>query len=156
MRGLDVTFEKIVTLADLESHCVLEVLSQQITKNTNNGDFGAMKVRYVCSQKKERMVNLVVPLRVAEDAKDLPCVMVYTGVRKSEGNWDYYNVCTVAASRGESIPNLATKLRKLNPEKLCSEVIVDSLSTLMVTLMVQCLPVGISRRSHSVQTKCRW
>ena len=55
--------------------------------------------------------------------------MVYTGVRKSEGNRDYYNVCTVAVSRGESIPNLATKLRKLSPQDLCSEVVVDSFST---------------------------
>ena len=55
--------------------------------------------------------------------------MVYTGMCKSEGNRDYYDVSTVTARRGESIPNLATKLRKLSSEKLCSEVIVDSLST---------------------------
>ena len=77
--------EKNVTLADLESPCVLEVLSRQITKNTDNGHFGVMRVRYVCSQKKERRLNLVIPLRVAEEAKDLPCVMVYIGVRKTEG-----------------------------------------------------------------------
>ena len=121
--------EKSITLADPESPCVFEVLLRQITKNTDNGDFGVMSVRYVCSQKKERRVNLVVPLRVAEEVKDLLCVIVYTGVRKSEGNRDYYNVCTVAASRGKSIPNLAKKLRKPRPQELCSEVIVDSLST---------------------------
>ena len=105
------------------------MLSRQFTKNADNEDFGVMRVRYVCSKKKKRRVNLVVPLRVAEEAKDLPCVMVYTGVRKSEGNRDYYNVCTVAGSRGESVPNLETRLRKLSPQEMCSEVIVNSLSS---------------------------
>ena len=121
--------EKSLTLADLESPVVLEVLSRQFAKNADNGDFGVLRVRYVCSQKKERRVNLIVPLRVAEEAKDLPCVMVYTGVRKSEGNRDYYNVCTVTANKGESIPNLATRLRQLSAQELCSEVVVATLSS---------------------------
>ena len=123
----------------------MEVLSRQITKNAENGDFGVMRVRYVCSQKKERRVNLVVPLRVAEEAKDLPCVMVYTGVRKSEGNRDYYNVCMVSANRGESIPNLATRLRKLSPEELCSEVVVDSLSTFPDGTVFACWDLQMSK-----------
>ena len=75
-----VTLEKSVTLADLETPCVLEVLSRQINKNTDNGEFSIMRVRYVCSQKKKRKVNL--PLCIAENGKDLPCVMVNTGVQK--------------------------------------------------------------------------
>ena len=55
--------------------------------------------------------------------------MVHTGVRRSEGNRDYYNVCKVTGSRGETLPNLATRLRKLNPDDLCSEAIVDLLSS---------------------------
>ena len=85
----------------------------------DNGDFGIMKVRYVCSQKKGRRVDIV-SLRIAENAKDLPCIMVYTGVQKSEGNRDYPNVCTVMANKGETIPNLATRLRQLSPQDLCS------------------------------------
>ena len=133
-----VTLEKSFTLADVESLCVLEVLSRQITKRMDNGEFGVMRVRYVCSQKKEQRVNLVVPLCIANEAKDLPCVMIYTGLLKSEGNRDYCDVCTVTGSRGETIPNLATRLRKLSRQNLCSDVIVDSLSSFPDRTMFAC------------------
>ena len=68
-------------------------------------------------------------LRIAGEAKGLPCIMVYIDVRKSEGNRDYNNVCSVMANKGESIPNLAMRLRQLSAQELCSEVIVNSLSS---------------------------
>ena len=89
-------------------------------------------------QREGAIVNLIILQRIADDVKDVPCVMVYTGVRKSEGNQDYYNVCNVTENRGEALPYLAMRLRKLNPQDLCSEVIVDSLSLFPDRMVFAC------------------
>ena len=83
-------------------------------------------------------------LRIAEKAKDLPCVLVYIRVKKSEGNRDYYYVCTVTGTKKETIPNLVTRL-KLSPQGLCSEVIVDSLSSFLDGTVFACRDLQISK-----------
>ena len=104
----------------MESLCVLVVVSLQITRNTESEHL--MRVRYVCIEKKEHRANLIVPLHIAEEVKYVPSILVDTGKRTFEGNRDDYNVIKVYLSRGKSLPNMATRLRKLSPQELCSEV----------------------------------
>ena len=66
-------------------------------------------------------------------------------MRRSEGNPDYYNVCKVTVSRGETIPNLAKRLRKLSPQELCSDVIIDSLSSFPDAMVFACWDLQMAK-----------
>ena len=71
--------------------------------------------------------------------------MVYTGMRRSDGNQDYYKFCKVTGSRGETLPNLATKLRKLSPQDLCLEGIIDSLLSFSDVTVFACWELEMVR-----------